>query len=73
MREIKWAADGRQSENWAHTSELYAKLHNVNCADNKDMIKSEQINPFHRAKLTKPARVPFGKQIAALKPQFVKG
>lgn len=40
--------EGKARAEWDHTSWTIAKLHNVNCAKESDLITPDEINPLRR-------------------------
>jgi hypothetical protein len=54
LKQLFWMARGRRVEQWNHTSQLLAMLHNVNCTRRTDLAEPWQFHPYgKRPKLPK--------------------
>lgn len=76
IRELMWMFEGRLDTvdrmAWNHTSSMIAKLHNVNCTKQKDMIQPQNVNPY--AKRDKVVAAPMDDNAkATLKQVFDRG
>jgi hypothetical protein len=47
LRELRWMARGRQTDDWDHTARLLAKIHNVNQVSEESLLRPIDFHPFY--------------------------